>query len=159
MAGGTKRIFKGFAKKDKMPDVRPRPQPAPSPYNQSGHSDESNWLVSYADMMTLLCGFFIMLFSMARLDEPQFENVKEAVAKQFGGEYRSSSKELAKFVKQVVQELGIESETSIKYDPAGVSITFESTIFFDTLSAEVKPAGQKILGELANKISLKEKED
>ena len=30
---------------------------------EAASHDESNWLVSYADMMTLLCGFFIMLFN------------------------------------------------------------------------------------------------
>lgn len=60
----------------------------PHSSSDGGHAvaenDESNWLVSYADMMTLLCGFFIMLFSMATLDEPKFEKVREALAEQFG---------------------------------------------------------------------------
>lgn len=88
------------------------------------HHDESNWLVSYADMMTLLCGFFVMLFTFAKLDENQYEKVKEALSKEFNGNYISPNKELLRFASQLINELGVEKETTIKADATGVSIVF-----------------------------------
>jgi chemotaxis protein MotB len=122
-----------------------RPPDAPKP--EANH-DESNWLVSYADMMTLLCGFFILLFSMAKMDEPKYEKVKEAVSKQFGGEYHAPTQELAKFVTQVIQEAGLEKEATLKTGPTGLSVAFQSTLFFDTLSAEIRPQGKAVLEKL-----------
>jgi chemotaxis protein MotB len=119
--------------------------------------DESNWLVSYADMMTLLCGFFIMLFSMAKMDEPQYEKVQEAMSKQFGGDFKSPTKELAKFVTEVVQQAGIDSQAIVRTDALGVSVAFQSTLFFDTLSAEVKPEGRQVLERLARELYERQK--
>jgi chemotaxis protein MotB len=120
------------------------------------HQDESNWLVSYADMMTLLCGFFIMLFSMASLDQPKFEKVKESVAHQFGGKYTSPTEDLGKFVSQVIEQAGISKDTVIKTDATSVSVVFQSTIFFDTLSSEVKPQGQIVLTRLIQSIATRQ---
>jgi chemotaxis protein MotB len=120
--------------------------------HQAAGDDESNWLVSYADMMTLLCGFFIMLFSMATLDTPKYDGFKEQIAKTFGGNYQSPTKELALFVSQVLQEAGVEKDSVVKSDPSGVSVVFESTVFFDTLSADVKPEGQVLLTRLIEAI-------
>lgn len=125
---------------------------------QSESHDESNWLVSYADMMTLLCGFFIMLFSMAKLDTPKYDSFKQAMVKQFGGEYVSSTKELAKFATQIVNELGMESTTIIKADSNGISIAFESSVFFDTLRADVSPKGKEILEKLIGRIKKRQDE-
>jgi chemotaxis protein MotB len=122
-----------------------------SNHNNASH-DESNWLVSYADMMTLLCGFFILLFSMAKMDAPKYDSFREAVSKQFGGEYVSPSKEFAKYATQVIQELGVETPTIIKSDSNGVSIVFQSTVFFETLSSDVSPQGRKILDGLIESI-------
>jgi chemotaxis protein MotB len=116
--------------------------------------DESNWLVSYADMMTLLCGFFIMLFSMAKLDDAKYEKVKEEISKQFKGEYHApASNELGRFLTQVLQEAGIEKEAVVRSDPSGVSIAFESTVFFDTLSAEVRTKGRDLVDKLIGAIA------
>jgi chemotaxis protein MotB len=41
--------------------------------------DRHRWLISYADYMTLLCAFFIMLYSVELLDENQYKAVKEAL--------------------------------------------------------------------------------
>ena len=122
--------------------------------------DDTNWLVSFADMMTLLCGFFIMLFSMAKLDTPQYEVVKESVAKAFGGEYQSPATEMAKFVTKILEEAGIEKDATVKVDQYGVSIVFQSTIFFDTLSADITPAGKIILYKLIDGVYTRQsKED
>jgi chemotaxis protein MotB len=51
--------------------------------------DEEPWLVSYADMMTLLFGFFVLLYSFAAAKEgtKAFESIKQQMAEQFGGKY------------------------------------------------------------------------
>jgi chemotaxis protein MotB len=124
--------------------------------HEPAHDDESNWLVSYADMMTLLCGFFIMLFSMAKLDEPKFEKVKEAVAEHFGGQYHSPDRDLSKWVTQLLQDTPLKGEASVEVIEGGVAISFKSQVFFDTLSAEVTQTGKRVLLELAK--ALRERE-
>jgi chemotaxis protein MotB len=104
-------------------------------------------------MMTLLCGFFIMMFSMAKMDEPQYEKVKEAVAKHFGGDYKSASQEMAKFISQVLHEAGVESDASVKSDPSGVSIVFKSTMFFESLSSDIRTEGKAILNKLIEAVA------
>jgi len=139
-----------------LPPRREEPPKAPHVH------DESNWLVSYADMMTLLCGFFIMLFSLAKMDEPQYEAVKEAVARQFGGPYISPTKPTADFVSKVMETLGKPNIATIQSDVFGVTIVFKSTVFFDTLDAEVNPAGKVLLTDLIKQLraeQVKQKKD
>ncbi|MCC7441345.1 MAG: OmpA family protein [Bdellovibrionales bacterium] len=115
--------------------------------------DESNWLVSYADMMTLLCGFFIMMFSMSTLDKRKFEPVRESVAQAFGGDYKSESAETARFVTQLVESNGVEKDVVIYSEPEGVAMVFHSTLFFDTLSANVTEQGRSVLRSIMDALS------
>ena len=43
--------------------------------NNKGHDDGEAWLISYADMVTLLMAFFVILFVLGSVDKP--ENLKE----------------------------------------------------------------------------------
>lgn len=111
--------------------------------------DESNWLVSYADMMTLLCGFFILLFSMARLDPPRYEQARKVLAEQFHGRYEApATVDLSRRIAGIAARAGVTDRTSIRSDLTSVTVTFQSTLFFDSLSAEVKPEGREILTRL-----------
>lgn len=121
--------------------------------------DDSNWLVSYADMMTLLCGFFIMLFSMSKLDTPKYDTFKEAVVKQFGGEYTSPTKDLVKDASKVIKDLDIEKTATLKSDSQGITIIFESTVFFETLSSDITPEGKKVLSNLIESIAERQKKN
>ncbi|HAG91768.1 MAG TPA: hypothetical protein DCL41_07845 [Bdellovibrionales bacterium] len=47
------------------------------------HVDE-RWLVSYADMMTLLFGLFVLLFAMNKMDQKDVEKIKNSTTQQFG---------------------------------------------------------------------------
>ena len=125
--------------------------------NAPADEGEGNWLISYADMMTLLCGFFVMLFSMARMDEPKYEAIREAMTEQFGGKFKSPTKELASLVTNVLEESGIEKESTVKVDSSGISVSFHSRIFFDTLSSEIRPEGKAILEKLL--VHLKQRQE
>lgn len=56
-----------------------------SPYwtQEEDEHEEELWLVSYADMVTLLFGFFVILFSFSTLDEKKFDQMTEKVAEAF----------------------------------------------------------------------------
>ena len=110
--------------------------------------DDSNWLISYADIMTLLCIFYIMLFSMSKINTPEFEKAKKEVAEHFGSKYESPTEDLGKFVNNVLVENGIAKDVTMSSDGVSVSIAFHSTLFFDTLSAEISEEGRKILEQV-----------
>src|SRR5688500_4556881 len=96
-------------------------------------------------MMTLLCGFFIMMFSMSTLDAPKYESVKEAVSHYFGGDYKSPNQDMTRFLTNVIQETGVDAQAVVTSEPTGVAVTFHSTIFFDTLSASISAHGLAVL--------------
>jgi chemotaxis protein MotB len=55
---------------------------------QQRHEAEENaerWLLTYADMITLLMAFFIMLYSMSQLDLKKFEMMAGSVRAELGG--------------------------------------------------------------------------
>lgn len=55
---------------------------------RSGGEEEENaerWLLTYADMITLLMAFFIMMYSMSMVDLKKFEDLKFTMGRIFGG--------------------------------------------------------------------------
>ena len=91
--------------------------------------DESNWLVSYADMMTLLCGLFIMLFSMAKVDANRFDSFKQQITKELGLKYIPPHQELTESILKELKNLKVENSAVVKRSASGISIAFESTVF------------------------------
>ncbi len=52
--------------------------------------DDERWLITYADMITLLMAFFIMLYSMSVMDLRKFEALSVAMGQVFGGKRAAS---------------------------------------------------------------------
>jgi chemotaxis protein MotB len=50
------------------------------------HENHERWLVSYADMMTLLMVLFIVLFAISQVDAEKFVKLKSGLAAGFGAE-------------------------------------------------------------------------
>jgi chemotaxis protein MotB len=52
--------------------------------NTESPDNHERWLLTYADMITLLLGLFIILYSISKVDEKKLENVAEAIRVGFG---------------------------------------------------------------------------
>jgi chemotaxis protein MotB len=48
------------------------------------HANHERWLVSYADMMTLLMVLFIVMFAISQVDQRKFDQLKDGMAAGFG---------------------------------------------------------------------------
>ena len=51
-----------------------------------GHGSEERWLITYADMITLLMAFFIMLYAMSVVNLAKFNQLAISVRSGFGGD-------------------------------------------------------------------------
>jgi len=53
-------------------------------HEEEEHENHERWLVTYADMLTLLFVLFVVLFAMSTVDKKKFEALKEGLAAGFG---------------------------------------------------------------------------
>jgi chemotaxis protein MotB len=53
-------------------------------HEEEEHANHERWLVSYADMMTLLMVLFIVMFAISQVDQRRFEMLKDGMAAGFG---------------------------------------------------------------------------
>ena len=52
--------------------------------HEEEHGNHERWLVTYADMVTLLMVLFIVMFAMSQVDQKKFNALKEGLAAGFG---------------------------------------------------------------------------
>jgi chemotaxis protein MotB len=52
--------------------------------HEEEHENHERWLVSYADMMTLLMVLFVVLFAIGQVDQRKFAMLKEGLSQGFG---------------------------------------------------------------------------
>lgn len=116
-----------------------------------GHEEEGgegNWLVSYADMMTLLVGFFVILLSFSQVDQEKFEEARKSVSKEFGGKYEKPFEDIANRVREALKKSGAGDQIMVKTNEKGVEISFLGPVFFETGSVEMKEQAKKLLDSL-----------
>src|SRR5215208_3753591 len=59
------------------------------PHHEEEHENEERWLVSFADMMTLLFCLFMVLFAISSVNTSKFEALQKALQDAFSGKILS----------------------------------------------------------------------
>ncbi|MAX30203.1 MAG: hypothetical protein CMG14_04825 [Candidatus Marinimicrobia bacterium] len=113
------------------------------------------WLMTYADMMTLLFAFFVLLYSMSSPDPVKMSQVQDAMDEESS---LKSQSEIKQDFEEIIEEMGIEKSTNIISDPRGVAIEMDGDICFGSGSTNIKGTLQKVLNEAANKLLINEKD-
>ena len=121
--------------------------------NVSKQSGGQEWLTTYADMMTLLFAFFVLLYSMSSPDPVKMSQIEDAMKKEAGfeGTLKSLS-DIQNEFQEIVEDLNIQKTTNIISDPRGVAIEMDGDICFRSASTEIKSTLQQILDSAAKKI-------
>ena len=125
----------------------------PNPHHQEERHEEG-WLVSYADMMTLLFGFFVILFSMSNMDKKKYEQLSESLAKEFKETPvvpapPPPSAQLNKILKEQLLKSGLNlKEVEIKEDRDGLSISMRGSAFFESGQTTLLPEGAAFISEV-----------
>lgn len=124
--------------------------------------DESNWLVSYADMMTLLFGFFVLMYSLTRVDQDKFDVVRKELTKYFGGNIKENPAymKVEEKVREIVQGSGLQEGVEIiRSGDETITLKFNNEILFPKGATELNEHARKHIASLIQGISSNAKID
>ncbi len=123
--------------------------------------DESNWLVSYADMMTLLFGFFVLMYTFSRIDETKFEVVRKDVAKYFGGQVKidPTVKKLEEEVSDVISSAGLDKSIKMVTRDSELELRFQGNLHFVAGTATLSKDSAFVLEKLIDTVKRTVKAD
>lgn len=100
--------------------------------------DENGWLVSYADMMTLIACFFILMMAFANYDPIGFNKKAKELSKSFNeGKYKSSEVKLEEISEEIAKHPELKTKAKISIANSELIITFSSSILFQPKQVEL----------------------
>jgi len=123
----------------------------------SGPDTSSLWLVSYADMMTLICCFFILMMAFANYDPPGMSVKMEQVSKAFGKDkYKSSSTKFTQLQEEVAKHPELKDLIKTSIVDNALLITFSGSVLFDKEAHELTEESRFLLDALIDLIKIKD---
>ena len=96
--------------------------------------EEQSWLLTYADMMTLLFAFFVLLFSMSTIDPVKISQLQDGMGDK--PELKSFN-EITKEFEEIIEELDIEDQAKVSRDPRGITLEIDGDICFQSASTKL----------------------
>ena len=129
------------------------------------------WLITYADLITLLLAFFIVLYAMNRTQQVKFSLVAQALAKEFDSQsivgqgigpsiitgnsgtraVRASRQQLQSLsqlqnkLEKAIQKVGLTKQVSVTSNQRGVEVSLDATTLFAPGSARLSPIAVTLL--------------
>lgn len=142
----------------------------------SGHE---RWLLTYADMITLLLAFFVIMYSMSKVDAQKYQSLARTLSEVFNGspglldknpgivdqampgdrsatgeapESDPNLKKLAEEFIRYTKEHGLTEGISVTFTQAGLELRLSNQLLFRSARADLTDSARTVLDVLAGMI-------
>ncbi|MBU1707563.1 OmpA family protein [bacterium] len=121
------------------------------------------WLLTYADLITLLLGFFVILYTLSQVNETRYRKVSSALQNVFGQKepetiQSASAIQPVRLTRQMLSDSltdvldrallnNPELESAVTLVPQfdGIALRFQDRVLFDLGEADIKPKAKTML--------------
>lgn len=136
-----------------------------------GHGSSERYIITYADLITLLLVFFIVLYSMAEADNAKFQQVSESLSRAFNVDVvewpdrapsASTIEQEPRFIEylsvrgqvaSIIERLQLPSNSAdVELTNEGIVIHLADAVLFPPGDAQLRPEGMRVLSALAEVI-------
>lgn len=123
--------------------------------------DDEEWLGTYADMVTLLMAFFVILYAMSDIRPSDFSEIRAGIIESLGGKdsargegssEQSAFQEAMKTMEIALTTFTSAGSTRVFEDSKGVQIEFDSSDMYVPGSARIRDSAIPALGAVARMI-------
>lgn len=116
------------------------------------HKQEENheaWLMTYADFITLLASFFVLIISVSEPKKDRMEALREGLSGFVKNMVETPFADTFNQIQLLIDENMVERDVAVVQTSAGIEIELASSAFFQTGSAELMPEALPVLEEVA----------
>ena len=130
-----------------------------SPFAEEG--DKDRYLITYADLITLLLGLFIILYAISNIDVKKYEKMMTAVGDFFGSpkvvdlqteimkDMSAPAGTLKDELERLIYENNYAASIKLEENDRGITIHIMENILFPSGSADLAFGSISVLGKLA----------
>jgi chemotaxis protein MotB len=129
--------------------------------------NHERWLLTYADLITLLMIFFVVMYALASVDVKKFQVLSTSLRIAFGGgrnilgDYQGSGmvplpvaspQDLAVAKDETddyIAQVGLQNEVNTTVEDRGLVITLQEKLLFAPGSTDINPGARAMLGALS----------
>ena len=128
------------------------------------------WMDTFADTMTLLLTFFILLYSISAVDSEKLKQLSEALQHSLTGnssieevqsiddlkvelEEGTKYEDLAAKLNEIIEQNSLTDEIKIREEDRGIVLELDESILFDSGKADIKPSSIPILDTISKIIN------
>jgi chemotaxis protein MotB len=143
------------------------------------HNNNERWLLTYADLITLLMIFFVIMYAMSNVDAKKYRQLSDTLKESFGAQTFTNSQDgssidttesdiinsgdfteqldpgllaAAEDMKRLLKEKGLEGKVSVNIRERGVVIGLLNTVLFEPGSANIREEAKDtliVIGQIA----------
>jgi chemotaxis protein MotB len=107
--------------------------------------DSEGWLVSYADLITLLFIFFALIVAMSAVSRVKFDRL----AQQVSSKGSTSLTKIQQDLDRTIREQGLQGRVTTEMTDEGLQVRFSEVLLFSSGEARVQDTGVSALQKLA----------
>lgn len=131
-----------------------------------GGSGAERWLITYADVITLLMVFFIVLYSMSEMDKAKYQAIAQSLGQVFGGgnlvvniggvgdgvSIPLPEEILEGLGKELYNDFAHDGRFTVRVSERGLIISLAGSATFESGSAAIVPEMYPLLDAIAAKV-------
>ncbi|OGS20161.1 MAG: hypothetical protein A2252_10960 [Elusimicrobia bacterium RIFOXYA2_FULL_39_19] len=127
------------------------------------------WIIPYADFMTVLMIFFLLMFAFAySMKGSKYKKIVTQIQEEMGGEVKKEiienmineqkDQETADKIDEIITKQNLKNFVNVTTDSEQIKIVFANPILFESGAAELKPTALEILKGVAQVIKFMDNE-
>lgn len=129
-------------------------------FHEDGEKDR--YLITYADLITLLLGLFIILYSISNIDASKYKNIVSAMGNIFGNKGKVVSAEKGVLPEMMHKEVGLKTQLTeliekyhynnsirLEENSRGITIHILDDVLFASGNADLTSGSKEVLSRLA----------
>lgn len=104
-----------------------------------------SWIISYADLMTIILTFFILLLSISTIKQTRFEVLVDALT----GVKVGNLQEVKQKIDEVVEREQLGGQVATSIDEDGLTVEFSNALLFQSGDADLTERADEVLEPIA----------